>query len=59
MSEWVIVDDLRVRHLYRCPECDSELYVDPNFFEAMGTPVCTENDCDCDMDYVRTEVKNV
>jgi hypothetical protein len=61
MSDWVVVKDLDVRHLYRCPECGAELYVYPDFFEAMGTPVCCEpiGTCDCDMDYVRTEVKNV
>lgn len=58
MSDWVVVKDLNVRHLYRCPECGQKETVPPNYFESCGTPVC--DDCGgYDMEYVRTEVRNV
>ena len=55
---WNVISDLNVRHLYRCPECGVEDHVYPNFFECNGTPMCVEDSCNCDMEYVQTEVKN-
>ena len=58
---WVKLDDTQVRHLWQCPECGRETFVTTDFYALGGTPLCTviEEDgsyCDCDMDYVHTEI---
>jgi hypothetical protein len=50
------IDDLKVRHFYQCPECNNGVYVHPEFFGEMGTPICTDCIWDDEMDYVRTEI---
>lgn len=54
-KEWKQIADSRVRHVWACPECKDEDAVAPDFYQDNGTPVCP--DCDCDMEYVRTETK--
>ena len=49
------VADCRVRHIWKCPECGEEATVGPDFYAEAGTPVCGE--CDTDMEYLRTEVR--
>lgn len=56
MKRWFPIDDLKVRHLYECPECKNKVYVHPEFFAEMGVPMCTDCFWDDVMDYVRTEV---
>lgn len=53
---WTTISDLRVRHVWHCPECGKDEYVEPNYYEALGSPVCAV--CDQDMGYVRTEVRD-
>ena len=58
---WVTADESQVRHLWQCPECGRETFVNSDFYSLGGTPLCTviydgDNYCDCDMDYVRTEI---
>ncbi len=58
---WKKVEDENVRHLWRCNDpceegCDEEVEVTPDWYENNGTPVCSN--CDCDMNYLRTEVKS-
>lgn len=65
-DNWVIMNDRQIRHLWCCPNCGTEEYVSPWFYEDSGTPVCTarwsdaesEVVCDTDMQYVQTEFNN-
>ena len=54
-KKWGKVADFRVRHVWRCPECGEEATVGPDFYGEAGTPVCGE--CDTDMEYLRTEIR--
>ncbi len=54
-KKWGRVADYRIRHTWRCPNCKEEATVGPGFYEEAGTPVCGE--CDTDMEYLRTEVR--
>lgn len=51
---WVIVDDTKIRHVWRCAECEDEVNVDPWWYQDNGTPVCA--DCEDDMQYLCTEM---
>lgn len=57
---WVIVEDIKVRHLWECPGCGNRVYVEPCFYSEMGEPVCTECDCEWEdiMEYIHTEINN-
>jgi hypothetical protein len=55
-KNWIKVKDSQVSTHWKCPECGNTCNVGPDFFQENGTPVCTENDCDCDMDYTHTEI---
>jgi len=52
---WKQVEDGSVRNIWKCPECDEEAAISPDFYALSGTPMC--QDCDCNMAYVRTEVR--
>ena len=54
-DNWEVVCDNNVRNYWKCPECNDGAIVSPDEYQNIGTPVCSE--CDCDMDYVYTEVK--
>ena len=52
-KKWKKIDDNKVRHIWRCPNCETEVQVAPDFYGDAGTPVC---DCECDMEYLRTDI---
>jgi formylmethanofuran dehydrogenase subunit E len=52
---WKQVEDGSVRNIWKCSECDEEAAISPDFYALSGTPMC--QDCDCNMAYVRTEVR--
>ncbi len=54
-KKWSRVADYRIRHIWRCPDCEEEATVGPEFYTESGTPVC--GNCDTDMLYERTEVR--
>lgn len=57
MDNWIVIlDDTKIRHLWKCPECKETDYVGPDWYSDNGTPMCTE--CEEDMIYFRTEYNN-
>ena len=56
MELWKIIDDTNIRHVWRCAECTDEINIEPWWYQDNGTPVCA--DCDEDMQYLSTEMKN-
>ena len=55
MDNWVkILDDCKVRSVWKCPICGECGNVNPFEYEDIGTPVCDE--CDVDMGYLHTEI---
>lgn len=60
MAKWKTVEDKNVQHIWKCTDgdegCDFQAEVTPDWYQNNGTPVC--NECDRDMEYVRTEVRN-
>ena len=52
---WKQVQEANVRNIWKCPECDDQAAISPDFYELSGTPMCHE--CDCNLEYVRTEVR--
>ena len=57
MDNWVkILDDSKVRSVWKCPVCGECGNVHPFEYEDIGTPVCDE--CDVDMGYLYTEINN-
>jgi len=56
MENWTIIDDTKLRHVWRCAECNDEVTVTPWDYQNIGTPVCC--DCDEDMEYLSTEYNN-
>lgn len=56
MEVWNIIDDTKIRHVWRCVLCEDEINVDPWWYQENGTPVCV--DCDEDMNYLSTEMKD-
>ena len=57
MENWTIVDDTKVRHVWRCADCGDEVNISPWWYQDNGTPVCV--DCNEDMVYLSTEYNNV
>lgn len=57
MDNWQIIDDNKIRHVWRCAECEDEVNIEPSWYQNNGTPVCS--DCDTDMEYLHTEINNV
>ena len=55
MAKWKKVEDKKVRHIWKCQECDKPITVklSPTFYEENGTPIC---DCGEDMSYIKTEI---
>ena len=53
---WTKISDYDVNHHWQCSICNAEADVAPGWYESNGTPVCIE--CDQDMDYQYTEIKN-
>ena len=56
MENWTIVDDTKVRHVWRCADCGAEVNISPWWYQDNGTPVCV--DCNEDMVYLSTEYNN-
>lgn len=56
MQPWLLLDDEKLRHVWRCDECGERTVVKPYWYQDNGTPMCT--DCDEDMLYDYSEVKN-
>lgn len=56
MENWIAIDDTKIRHVWRCVQCEDEVNVEPWWYENNGTPVCS--DCDMDMQYLSTEMKD-
>ena len=56
MNIWVTIDDTNIRHVWRCAECEDEVNIEPWYYQQNGTPMC--KDCDQDMAYLSTEMKN-
>jgi len=56
MEVWKIIDDTKIRHVWRCAECGDEVNVVPWDYMNIGTPYCA--DCDEDMQYLSTEMKD-
>lgn len=53
--KWIKISDENLRHLWKCPECQEEETISPDWYSDNGTPMC--GDCDCDMEYSHSEVK--
>ena len=56
MENWKVIDDTKIRHVWRCAECEDEVNVVPWDYMNIGTPVCA--DCDEDMQYLSTEMND-
>lgn len=56
MELWQAIDDTRIRHVWRCAECGDEINIPAWYYQDNGTPVC--HDCDEDMKYLSTEMRN-
>ena len=56
METWQVIDDTKIRHVWRCVECEDEINIPPWYYTESGTPVC--HDCDEDMQYLSTEMKD-
>lgn len=56
MENWKTIDDSKIRHVWRCAECEDEVNIEPWWYQNNGTPVCS--DCDMDMAYLSTEMTN-
>lgn len=55
-DNWSKIHEDRVRHLWKCPDCEDEVYVGPDFYADSGEPHCCA--CECDYEYVHTEINN-
>lgn len=55
IRKWKKISDEKVRTIWECPDCKDKAYVEPDWFQDNGTPMCGE--CDNDMDYLFTEIK--
>ncbi len=53
---WTKIDDSMINHRWECPDCDAIADVAPWWYSENGTPMCIE--CDNDMEYCYTEIKN-
>jgi len=56
MEVWQVIDDTKIRHVWRCADCGEESAVVPWDYMNIGTPYCA--DCDEDMQYLSTEMNN-
>lgn len=56
MENWKVIDDTKIRHVWRCAECEDEINIPPWYYQDNGTPVC--HDCDEDMQYLSTEIND-
>ena len=54
MKYWEVIDDSKIRHVWRCAYCEDEVNIEPDWYQNNGTPVCS--DCDADMYYLKTEI---
>lgn len=52
------IDDSKIIHVWKCPDCGAEAQVPPAFYAESGTPICQgDKDCDGnDMEYVETRL---
>lgn len=55
-NKWVRINDDDIRSIWECPDCDNYACVGPEEYADIGTPVCS--DCECDMEYSHTEINN-
>ncbi len=56
MKYWEVIDDSKIRHVWRCADCEDEINIEPDWYQNNGTPVCS--DCDEDMYYLKTEMNH-
>jgi formylmethanofuran dehydrogenase subunit E len=56
MIVWEVIDDTKIRHVWRCAECEDEVNIEPWWYQDNGTPVC--EGCGDDMRYLGTEMNN-
>lgn len=56
MHNWTLIRDDEVRHIWSCPDCGHVEYIGPEFYADKGTPHCDK--CECDYEYMHTEVDN-
>jgi hypothetical protein len=56
MIVWEVIDDTKIRHVWRCAECEDEVNIEPWWYQDNGTPVCEV--CGDDMRYLGTEMNN-
>lgn len=56
MEVWQVIDDTKIRHVWRCADCGEESAIVPWDYMNIGTPYCA--DCDEDMQYLSTEMNN-
>lgn len=56
MENWRVIDDTKIRHVWRCAECGDEINIPPWYYQDNGTPVC--HDCDDDMKYLGAEMNH-
>lgn len=50
--EYAVLDDIKIRVCWACPECDESTEWPVWEYQYSGTPMCIE--CDCDMQYIET-----
>ena len=53
MTVWQVIDDTKIRHVWRCAECNEQIDIQPWWYQDNGTPVCET--CGDDMKYLCTE----
>lgn len=53
-TTWKKIDDSKVQHTWKCPECGEMETVSPDWYSDNGTPMC--GDCGVDMEYQYTEI---
>jgi|SaaInlV_125m_DNA_1040241.scaffolds.fasta_scaffold181205_1 hypothetical protein len=55
---WTKISDYNINHHWECPdpECNEVADVAPGWYGCNGTPMCVE--CDQDMSYKYTEMKD-
>ncbi len=53
-QQWVVISDDKIRHIWKCPDCDKRAIINPEWYTDNGTPTC---ECGQDMRYEKTEIR--
>ena len=58
MAKWTKIEDSKIQHVWKCPECGVKAIIPPTFYNDNGTPMCiADRDCEgTDMEYSHTEI---